>query len=173
MDINVITPKLERVGNIPPPYVHHDCWVEPGELAVLPAAILKWYNVGRPGVAIPSTFEPGGRAFLDALASSGQFDFGHGLGWVLLHDCVATTFLIVGVWNDANECRHTIFARDPHGPVDQFIPVEIGAVPKPMACVWELTPIWHERNAWSHFLYSTRDSAAKLEYLQDQLSGVA
>jgi len=161
------------VGNVPQTYVHHDCWVEPGELVVLPEAILKWYNVGRPGESIPPLFEPGGRTFLDALASSGQFNFGHGLGWVLLHDCVATTFLIIGVWNDANECRHTIFARDPHGPVDHFIPLEIGAVPKPMACVWELTPIWHERNAWSRFLYSPRDATAKLAYLQDQLSGVA
>ena len=39
-------------------------------------------------------------------------------------------------------------------------------------CVWELGPIWHERNAWVRFLSSKRDEEAKLAYLNDRFSGM-
>jgi hypothetical protein len=38
-------------------------------------------------------------------------------------------------------------------------------------CVWELAPIWHERDAWVRFLSSERDVAAKQAYLNDRFSG--
>jgi hypothetical protein len=37
--------------------------------------------------------------------------------------------------------------------------------------VWELGPVWHERNAWVRFLSSARDDAAKQAYLDDRFAG--
>ena len=34
-------------------------------------------------------------------------------------------------------------------------------------CVWELGPVWHERNAWVRFIKSGRDEVAKRIYLSD------
>jgi hypothetical protein len=39
--------------------------------------------------------------------------------------------------------------------------------------VWELTPIWHERNAWTRYLFSDRDLTAKRTFLEDTLTGPA
>jgi hypothetical protein len=38
--------------------------------------------------------------------------------------------------------------------------------------VWELGAVCHEREAWTHYLLSARDKAAKDAYLHDSYSGV-
>ncbi len=164
---------LAGLGNLPASYVHHDRWVEPRELLVLPGAVLKWYNVGRPGTEIPSILEEEGRRFLATEIAADRFTLGHGFGWVVLHDCQGVTFLILGIWNGHNECWQVAFARDPDKPELCYRPVDIAGMPKPVLCVWEMTPVWHERNAWSRYLFSTRDEAAKIAFLQDQTSGTA
>ena len=38
-------------------------------------------------------------------------------------------------------------------------------------CVWELGPVWHEKEAWVRFLNSQRDDAAERVYLEDRFAG--
>jgi hypothetical protein len=40
-------------------------------------------------------------------------------------------------------------------------------------CVWELAPVWHEKQAWLRFLSSSRDETAAKEWLNDRFTGVA
>ena len=40
-------------------------------------------------------------------------------------------------------------------------------------CVWELGAVVHERAAWTRYLRTDRDRAAKIAYLEDRFSGPA
>jgi len=42
---------------------------------------------------------------------------------------------------------------------------------RPTFCVWELGAVWHEQQAWSRYLRSERDDAAKQTYLRDSYEG--
>ena len=42
----------------------------------------------------------------------------------------------------------------------------------PTFCVWVLGAVWHEQQAWTRYLYSERDDAAKYAYVQDQMTGL-
>lgn len=166
-------PALSSLGNVPPDYVHHDRWVQPGELLAIPGALLKWYNIGRSGVPISDEMVTAARNFLIAEVETGKLNLGYGLGFVFLHDCAGITFLSLGVWHNHNELWRIAYERVPGDPLDGY---RVGAYDepiKPMLCVWELTPVWHERNAWSRFLFSARDTTAKQAYLDDTLSGIA
>jgi hypothetical protein len=166
-------PDLSALGNVPAEYVHHDRWVEASALLEVPGGLLKWYNVGRPGVPISAEMEQEARDFLLRESEKGIWELGYGLGFVFLHDCAGVTFLSIGVWHNNNELWRIGYERDPHAPLDAYILQTFPNPTKPMLCVWELTPVWHERNAWSRYLFSARDGAAKQAYLDDTASGVA
>ena len=44
---------------------------------------------------------------------------------------------------------------------------------KPTFCVWELAPVWHEKQAWERFLDSARDEVAAETWLEDRYTGPA
>lgn len=44
---------------------------------------------------------------------------------------------------------------------------------KPTFCVWELAPVWHEKEAWERFLKSARDENAAQVWQRDLCSGAA
>lgn len=109
------------------------------------------------------------RAWLADEAATGALGLGYGLGFVVLPASDPLSYLIVGVWRDHQELWETLYVRDPaRGP--GFERVQPGE-DAPTLCVWELAPVWHEREAWVRYLRSARDAPAKRAYLADRLAG--
>ncbi len=158
------------LGNVPTDYRHHDRLVTPGENLVLPSACLKWYDLRRRDTEISAAVAADARHLLHAEATSGAFDVGYGLGLVVLHYSDVAAYLIVAVWRDNQELWATLYLRDLRRD-DGFRRARPG-VDAPTFCVWELAPIWHERQAWVRYLRSPRDEAAKRAYLADRLTGL-
>ena len=97
-------------------------------------------------------------------------------GFVILHRCGADFyFLLVSVWRGSNELWEAVWYH--HGdmpgfaPFDSAYPATPGVV-RPTFCVWELGIVAHESAAWSRYLASPRDTAARLRWVEDVFEGV-
>jgi hypothetical protein len=102
----------------------------------------------------------------------GDLGLEDGLGFVLLHRCGEDFyFLLVSTWRNENELWETVWAKC--GGEDVFFhPWPTDGAHRPTFCVWELGAVAHEREAWTRFLESARDDAAKRAYLRDGYSGI-
>lgn len=158
-----------RLDTIDAGYRHHVRIVEPGSPLALPGAVLKWYDLRRAEATVPTTARRAARALLGEEAAAGRLGIGSGLGFVVLHHSDERIYLIVGVWRNNQELWQALFVRD-HDGAGRFERRRPG-FDAPTVCVWELAPVWHEREAWVRFLWSERDEAAKLAYLLDHMSG--
>ncbi|MFF4402314.1 hypothetical protein [Streptomyces sp. NPDC001480] len=137
----------------------------PGGHLVLTGARLKWYDI-RGAVQDPT---PGvseeAREFLRAEVAAGRLGFRRELGYVLLHHCEGGHHVMqVCVWRDRNELVQAIYVRDADGfrPYEQEDGLQLATQD-----VVELDVTGHERRAWSAYLRSARDPAAKRAYLED------
>jgi len=82
-------------------------------------------------------------------------------GWAswVLHRCGKDFyFLLVSTWRHSNEIWETVFYKNGDAMPD-FAPFPRDGAHKPCFCVWELAPVWHEKEAWTRFLTSARDEA--------------
>ena len=131
-------------------------------------AVLKWYALHPEGRPVPDEIERMARSYL---ARSGLE--ARGLGFVILHRCGDDFyFLIVDTWRGNNEVWETVFYKDGEAMAD-FAPFPREGMHKPTFCVWELAPVWHEKESWERFLRSARDDAAAQVWLGDLYSGAA
>ena len=93
------------------------------------------------------------------------------MGFLILHRCGESFyFLIVSTWHNDNEVWQTVWAKngDDDPAFSRWI-VDDGH--RPTFCVWELGAVWHEQQAWSRYLRSSRDEDAQFEYLADSYEG--
>lgn len=163
------TPHLADLGNIVPDgYAYHEKLVSPGEDLSLPAAYLKWYTIRPPEVEITPEQVAQSRACIAAeverLGISGE------LGFVLLHRAGPVLLLLLSTWRNINEVWESVYVKE----ADQssgYAPLAFESSHRGTFCVWELGPVWHERQAWVRFLRSERDEAAKRAYIADRFSG--
>lgn len=142
--------------------VHHST---PGGHLVLPGARLKWYDIRAAGQEETPDVSAAAREFLRAETAAGVLEFHRELGYVLLHRCGADYYVMqVCVWRDRNELVQAIYARDGGGwqPYEQEPGLQLATQD-----VVELDVTAHERRAWSVYLRSARDTAAKRAYLDD------
>lgn len=158
-------------------YRHHQRTFEPGEPFRIGAGRLKWYVLRRPDSPLPPGLVEETRAFLRAETDAGRLDIDGQAGFVMLHladdagkpDSVA--LLLVSTWRHANELWESVYVRRLDGPsAYERVPKGGHAA---TYCVWEMTAVWHERNAWSRFLESARDADAERAYLADRFEGTA
>jgi hypothetical protein len=159
---------LSELGNVPASYVHTRRWAEPCESLIVPGAVLKWYEVRPHGWEIPGQIDDQARATVAAEAPAALAE-GYGLGFVVHHQSTTGYYLLLMTWRGHQEMWRTIFMR-PSDEIGEFEPLP----PTRHAgtgCVWELGPICHEREAWSQYLFSARDDAAKRAYLANTFSG--
>ncbi len=161
---------LDELGNISGSYHHYDCVIAPNRPALLPGAILKWYEVRPPNLVIPYPLIREARQFIEREAHAGRLDLGIGLGFVLLHYTEKLVYLLICPWKDTNEIWEIQYIKE-NREGTEFERINLG-LDGPAFCVWEMTPIWHEREAWVRFLRSKRDNSAKRAYLEDQFSGL-
>lgn len=160
---------LDRIGQVPRDYEHHQREARPGNPLVLECAVFKWYEVFRAGEEPGRELDAIARGAVLELVSGGSFPIQHGFGFVVVHHSTANDYLIVSSWYQAQELWHAILVRPTDGSTrfQQEWPSKTSA----SFCVWEMAPIWHERNAWERYLWSSRDNKAKRDYLDDQLAG--
>jgi hypothetical protein len=162
--------QLAVLGNVPTEYEHGEKVVRPSTDLAVPGAYLKWYDIHREDTEIPPGTREQARDFLRSEATAHRLDLRDELGFVVLHRCGADFYyLLVCTWRNHNEMWQTAYARDGD---DAFAPVprdddHHAAV----QCVWELGATVHERLAWTRYLMSDRDEAAKRAYLADRFTG--
>lgn len=163
-------PHLASLGNVVPEgYQYYQKLVTPGENLILPNACLKWYNIYRPDLAIAPALIEESRAFLAAEIQ--RLNLEGELGFVLLHHVGSALLLLLQTWRGTNEIWESVYTKDLTHP-GAYQPLLFEGTHRGTFCVWELGPIWHERNAWVRFLSSNRDAAAKLAYINDRFSGL-
>lgn len=159
---------LRNDSGIAAEYVHAPKHVTPGEMIEVPGAVLKWYGLHRASQSIPQALTDLARSTLAAAKLTAR-----GPGFVILHRCGKDFyFLIVCTWRGSNEVWETVFYKDGDA-MPQFAIFPRDDVHKPTFCVWELVPVWHEKQAWERFLLSSRDDAAAEVWLSDIYEGPA
>ena len=159
------------VDGVGPAYRHAAKMAAPQPSLMLGDALLKWYDIAPEHEPVPLAIRALARRGLRDASKSGTLGIEEGLGFVILHRCGADFyFLLVSTWRNENELWETLWAKC--GPADVFFhPWESAGTHRPTFCVWELGAVAHEREAWTHFLTSARDEAAKRAYLRDSYIG--
>ncbi len=170
---DIRTELLARLGTIPADYVHRDRESTSGAPIEVANGILKWHSVHVASVPIPEEETEAAREYVRKLDLAGQLDPDQGLGFVVHHKSTAHAFLQISFWQGNNELWLAVAYRLLSDPIEQWTKNPVFEKSTPFACVWELSPIWHERNAWSNYLKSDRDHAAKQTWLADAYDGVA
>jgi hypothetical protein len=149
-------------------YEHAPKRVIPGESLETNGAVLKWYALHPQDRQVPDEIDRLARSFLARQTLEAK-----GLGFVILHRCGEDFyFLIVNTWRGSNEVWETVFYKDGEAMADFALWPRDG-MHKPTYCVWELTPVWHEKESWERFLMSARDESAAQAWQQDVYAGPA
>lgn len=161
---------LDDFGNVVPEgYGYFKKLATPGEDLSLPNAYFKWYNIRPPEVEITPAQVAESRAFVSAEAP--RLKFAKELGFVLLHRAGNVLLLLVTTWRNTNEIWESVYVKDLTRN-EGYRLVEFEKSHRATFCVWELGPLWHERDAWVRFLSSKRDENAKRAYINDRFSGL-
>jgi len=152
-------------------YRHSVKLVQPAQTLTLGDAILKWYDIAPEEGPIPPELRELARGNLQWAAQSGALDLSGELGFAILHRCGESFyFLLISAWSNDNELWETVWAKN-GGEQPTFGPWPVEGAHRPTFCVWELGAVWHEQQAWSAYLRSERDEAAKQAYLRDAYEG--
>ncbi len=164
---------LVEVGDVPDSYRHYARQLTTGPPQHLAGdrarAVLKWYLLAREDDPVPDACLGQAREQVAAEVERGTLSLQYGMGFVVLHHSTPLDYLIVGAWRAHQELWETLYVRDARDGFD-FQRVRPGEN-APTLCVWELAPVWHEREAWVRYLESPRDLAARRAWLDDVLHG--
>jgi hypothetical protein len=154
-------------------YRHVEKIVRTEPSIALGATLLKWYDLAPDDEPVPLAVRAVARRSLRDASRSGELGSLGELGFVILHRCGEDFyFLLVSTWRNENELWETVWAKDGDDhPL--FRPWPAGTTHRPTYCVWELGAVAHEREAWTRYLVSARDEAARQAYLRDSLDGAA
>jgi hypothetical protein len=164
-------PQLGDLGNVVPEgYLYYQKLVTPGEDLRLSNAYFKWYDIRPLEAKITPAQSAECRAFVAAEAQ--RLQLAHELGFVLLHRAGPFLLLMIITWRNTNEIWESVYLKDLTENTDYRL-TEFEGTHRGTFCVWELAPVWHERQAWMRFLSSRRDEQAKLAYINDRFSGLA
>ncbi|HEU5099549.1 MAG TPA: hypothetical protein VFU22_11050 [Roseiflexaceae bacterium] len=163
-------PHLADLGNVVPAgYLYYQKLVTPREDLSLANAYFKWYDIYPLEDEITPTQRAECRAFVAAEAL--RLQLAQELGFVLLHRAGSFLLLMIMTWRNTNEIWESVYAKDLIEHTDYRLN-EFETTHRGTFCVWELAPVWHERQAWARFLSSKRDDEAKLAYINDRFSGL-
>jgi hypothetical protein len=162
---------LEHVVGVTPDYTHVEKIATSEPSLALDGTILKWYDIAPEDAPVPLAVRALARRNLRDAARDGTLGISGELGFVVLHRCGESFyFLLVATWLNENELWETVWAKD--GDSDVFFrPWQIDGAHRPTYCVWELGAVCHEREAWSNYLRSARDTAARQTYVRSSYDG--
>ena len=150
---------------VPEDYDHLYRTVSPGPPLVLPDTYLKWHRLYPENTGIDPATEAEARDFLTAEVAAGRLPISGDLGFVVHHRCGERVhLLLVCTWRAGNEMWETVYVQD--GGFALMPQTTHRAV----MCVWEFGAIAHEHHAWTTYLRSGRDAAARQRYAESQLT---
>ena len=164
--------QLTRVGNVvDADYRHVTKHISPGTPLVLPDTYLKWYHLRREDRVLDPTVAEEARSFLTEEVDAGRLPISGDLGFVIHHLCGDDVhLLLVCTWRDNNEMWQTTYVKDTRrdGPFGLMAQTTHRGV----ICVWEFGAVAHEHQAWTRYLRSHRDAAAKRTYTESHFTGI-
>jgi hypothetical protein len=162
---------VETSGSVTTDYVHIEKIITPAPTITLDGAILKWYDIAPADAPVPLAVRALARRNLRDASKSGELGLAGDFGFVILHRCGESFyFLLVTTWRNDNELWETVWAKT--GDLESsFNPWPIETTHRPTFCVWELGAVCHEQQAWSRYLRSARNDAARREYVRDSYEG--
>jgi hypothetical protein len=159
-------------GSVTPEYVHVEKLITPEPTITLDGTVLKWYDIAPAEAPVALSVRALARRNLRDAVKAGELDVTGDLGFVILHRCGASFyFLLVSTWTNENELWETVWAKNGDEDVS-FNPWPAEGAHRPTFCVWELGAVWYEQQAWSRYLRSGRDDAARRVYIRDSYDGV-
>lgn len=144
--------------------------IVPSEPFIADGLVLKWYDQAAPDNPICPERQRAARQFLASQIASFELEHDGQMGFVFLHDCRSVVFLFAGVWRNNNELWGRVFIQsEGETGFDPLVPVD---GPNPLFCVWEMAIVWHESQARTRYLLSTRTADDRIAWLQDLVEGV-
>jgi len=162
--------QVVEFGNVVPDgYTYYQKQVTPREDLALPNAYFKWYDLFPADAEITPEQRAEARAFASAEAE--RLHFANELGFVILHRAGPMLLLMLMTWRGTNEIWESVYSKEA-GRSQKYVLNEFPQTHRGTFCVWELGPVWHERQAWVRFLSSQRDAAAKQAYIDDRFAGL-
>ena len=162
---------LTLVGNVVDEDYHHVTkQIAPRDPLLAPDAYLKWYDLCRVDQSISTSADAEAREFLLAEIAAGRLPISGDLGFVINHLSGEHIFLLlVFTWRGNNEMWETAYFKDVREAQPfRLIPQETH---RGVICVWEFGAVRHEHEAWTRYLRSDRDEAAKRAYVETQYAG--
>jgi len=90
----------------------------------------------------------------------------YGVGFLGIHDGRGGNFVFVDWWEQENELHHHVFFSTSDEPAE----LQPWAPDDPIACVWDLSVVAHERAAWIRHVLAAEEPDLD-DYLADVLSG--
>jgi hypothetical protein len=160
------------IGNVVDPgYRHGSKTFVPAAPLIFPDAYLKWYVLMRADQVISVAADSEAREFLRDEVAAGRLPVAGDLGFVIHHvSGEHVHLLLVCTWRADNEMWETSYVRDLRED-GTFRPTPQRSH-RGVICVWEFGPVAHEMEAWTRYLRSARDPAAKRAYVESQISGI-
>jgi len=159
-------------GSVTSEYVHVEKLITPEPTITLDGTVLKWYDIAPADAPVALSIRALARRNLRDAVKADALDATGDLGFVILHRCGESFyFLLVSTWTNENELWETVWAKNGAEDVS-FGPWPIERAHRPTFCVWELGAVCHEQQAWSRYLGSARDDAARRTYIRDSYDGM-
>jgi hypothetical protein len=162
---------LAGVGNVVDrDYRHVTKQIAAGPPLVLPETYLKWYELRRADQTIDAAVGALARDFLGAEVAAGRLAIAGDLGFAVHHlSGEHIHLLLVFTWRGNNEMWETVYLKDAR--LNGSFELMPQTTHRGVMCVWEFGAVAHEHQAWTRYLRSERDTAAKRAYAESQFSG--
>jgi hypothetical protein len=106
-------------------------------------------------------------AAFELLPQPAETETRYGVGFLGIHDGRGHNFVFVDWWEQENELHHHVF----FSPSDRPAELRPAADGDPAACVWDLSVVSHEREAWIRHVLDNEIEPDLDAYLADALTG--
>lgn len=89
----------------------------------------------------------------------------YGVGFMIVHHGKGANFVLIDWWCNENELQQRVYYSSKNSP--EKLILQDGN--SPIACVWDLTVINHERNAWMEHMMTEKPKLSN--YLKNYIHG--
>ncbi len=92
----------------------------------------------------------------------------YGYATLILHQTKYGVFAVINWWLDENMLQHFVYLA----PIKDPLSFNLYSYNGIITCVWELSVLWHERNAWVSHVLMNPGNPDYQAYLDDQLNSI-
>jgi len=139
---------------VSPTYIYYEKVIKSQGIVRPNNSHLKWYDIARSDQPIGPSIRDLAQQCLSEQAISTGVPYENELGFVLLHRCGADFyFLMLCTWRENNELWKTVYYQEAE-TITGFVLFPQEEPHKGTFCVWEMSVVAHETQAWSTYLRS-------------------